>query len=130
MIKDGCQVLNGVHLVGTNFCKGCCGRWVHQGVGKVPGGLHGGISGGSFWQSTLVREELDGLGCTFGVGLWNVDPVALVVFRRGTNVPAVYTMWFPGAAIGWGFKHGDSCSWGGKGCSVKVENSVDLCFYR
>ena len=114
-IEDVGQVLNGVHLVGTNFRKGCCGRWVHQGVGKFPGRLHGIIAGGCFWHRTLVREELNGLGCAFGAGLLNLYPVASVVFGSGTDVPAIYTMRCPGAAIGWGFKHEDSCSWGGKG---------------
>ena len=123
-------MLNGVQLVGTNFRKICCGRWVHQGVGKVTGGLHGGIAGGRFWHRKLVWEELDGLGCAFGAGLWNVEPVASVVFGSGTDVPAVYTMLCPGTAIVWGFKHEDSCSWGGKGRSIKVENAVELCFYR
>ena len=70
-IKDVCQVLNGIHFFGTNFSKGCCGQWVHQGVGKVPNGFHGSISGGRFWHRILVREELNGLGCAFGKGLWN-----------------------------------------------------------
>ena len=98
-------MLNGIHLVGTNFSKGCCRRWVQQGVGKVTGGLHSGIARGRFWHRKLVRKELDGLGCAFGAGLWNVYPVALVVFGSGTNVPAVYIMRFPGAAISWVFKH-------------------------
>ena len=108
-------MLNGVHLVGTNFSKGCCGKWVHQGVGKVLGGLHGGITGGRFCYRTLVQEKMDGFGCAFGAGLWNVDPVASLVFGSGTDVPAVYTMPCPSAAIGWGFKHVDLCSWGGQG---------------
>ena len=97
-------------------------------MGKVTGGLHGGIAGGRFWHRTLVREELDGLGCAFCAGIWNVDPAASVVFRSGTDVPAVYTMRCPGAAIDWGFKHEDLCSLGGKGRLIKVKNSVDLCF--
>ena len=101
-------MLNGVHLVGINFSKGCCGRWVQQGVGKVASGLHGGVAGGSFWHRTLVREELDGPGCAFGAVLWNVDPVASVVFGSGTDVPAVYTMWCLGVVIIWGLKHEDS----------------------
>ena len=108
-------MLNGVQFFGTNFSKRCCGRWVQQGLGKFTGGLHGVISGGSFWHRTLVREELDGLGCAFGVGILNVDLVASVVFGRGTNVPVVYTMWCPGAVIAWGSKHQDSCSWRGEG---------------
>ena len=95
---------------------------------KVTGGSHGGIDGGRIWHWKLVREDLEGLGCAFGAGIWNVYPVALVVFGSSTNVPAVYTMRCPGAAIGWGFKHEDSCSWGGKGHSIKVENAVELCF--
>ena len=82
-------MLNGVNLVGANFSKGCYGKWVQQGVGKVPGGFHGGITGGRFWHRALVREEMDVLGCEFGAGLWNVDPVASVVFGSGTYVPAV-----------------------------------------
>ena len=108
-------MLNGVQFFGTNFSKRCCGRWVQQGLGKFTGGLHGVISGGSFWHRTLVREELDSLGCVLGTGLCNVDPVASVVFGSGTDVLAVYTMWCPGITIGWGFKHEDSCSWGGQG---------------
>ena len=127
-IKDVCQVLNGIHFFGTNFSKGCCGQWVHQGVGKVPNGFHVSISGGRFWHRILVREELNGLGCAFGEGLWNVDPETSVVFGSSTNVPAIYTMRCPGAAIGWGFKHEDSCSWGDKGSLIKVENAVELCF--
>ena len=123
-------MLNGVYLVSTNFSKGCCGRWVQQGIGKVTGGLHGGIAGGRFWHRTLVQEELDGLGCEFGTGLWNVDRVASVLFGSGTDVPAVYTMWCPGAAISWGFKHEDSYSCEGKGHSIKAENSVEICFCR
>ena len=118
--------MNGVHLVDTNFSKGCCRRWVQQGVGKVTGGLHISIVGGRFWHRTLVREELDGLGCVFGAGLWNVDLVASIVFGSGTDVPSIYTMWCPGATIGWGFKHEESCSWGGKGCSIIVENAVEM----
>ena len=121
-------MFNGVQLVGTNFSKKCCGHWVQQGVGKVMGGLHGGITGGRFWHRTLVREELGCLGCAFGVGVWNVDPVALVVFGSGTDVPAVYTMRCPGVGIGWGFKHEYSCSLGGKGRSIKVKNAVEMCF--
>ena len=67
-------MLNGVQLVGTNFSKRCCGRWVQQSLGKVTSGLHGGIDGGRFWHKKLVRGKLDGLGCAFGAGLWNVDP--------------------------------------------------------
>ena len=77
-----------------------------------------------------MEEELDGIVCAFGAGLWNIDPVAPVVFGSGTNVTAVYIMRFPGAAIGWGFKHEDLCSWRGKGRSIKVENYVELCFCR
>ena len=97
-------------------------------VGKVTGGLHGGISGGRFWHRALVQKELDGIGCAFEAGLWNVYPVASVVFWSGNDVPDVYTMRFPGAVIGRGFKHKDSCSWGGKERSIKVENPVELCF--
>ena len=79
---------------------------MHQGVGKIPGGLHGGIAGGLFWHRRLVREELGGLGFTFDAGLWNVDQVASVVFRSSIDVPAVYTMWCPGAAIGLGVSGG------------------------
>ena len=129
-IEDGGQVLNGIHLVDINFRKVCCGRWVQQGVGEVMGSLHGCISGGCFWHMSLLRKELDSLGCAFGAGLWNVDLVASVVFGSGAHVQAVYTMRCPGAAIGWGFKHKDSCSWGGKGRSIKVENAVELCFCR
>ena len=67
-------MLNGVHFVSTNFSKRCCGRWVQQGMGKVTGGLHGGIAGGLFWHRILVQEELDGLGCAFGTGLLNIYP--------------------------------------------------------
>ena len=44
--------------------------------------------------------KLDSLGCAFGAVLWNVDPVASVVFGSEPYVPAVYTMRFPGVAIG------------------------------
>ena len=101
-------MFNGVQLVGTNFSKKCCGHWVQQGVGKVTGGLHGGIAGGSCWHSTLVWEELDSPGCAFVAGLWSVDPVASEVFGNGTDVPAVYTMWCLGVVIIWGLKHEDS----------------------
>ena len=73
-----------------------------------------------------MREELNGIGCAFGAGLWNVDLVASVLFGSGTDVPDIYTMRCPGAAIGWVFKHEDSCSWGGKGISIKFENAVEL----
>ena len=43
-------------------------------MGKVTGGLHGGIAGGLFWHRILVQEELDGLGCAFGTGLLNIYP--------------------------------------------------------
>ena len=122
-------MLDAVQLVGTSISKRCCRRWVQQVVGKVTGGLHGGIAGGRFWHNTLVQEELDGLGCVFGAGIWNLVLVASVMFRSGTDVPAVYTMRCPGAVIGWGFKHEDSCYFGGKGRSIKVENAVELCFF-
>ena len=95
-------MLNGVQLVGINFSKRYCGSWVQKGMGEVTGGFHDSIARGSFWHRTLVRGKLDGLGCAFGTGLWNVEPVALVVFGSRTDVPAVYTMRCPGAAIGWG----------------------------
>ena len=94
--------MNGVQLVGTNFRKRCCRIWVQQGVGKVTGGLHVGIAGGLFWHRILVQEELDGLGCVFGAGIWNLVLVESVMFRSDTDVPAVYTMRCPGAAIGVG----------------------------
>ena len=97
---------------------------------KVTGSLHGGIAIGPFWNRTLVQEKMDGLGCVFGAGLWNLDPVASIVFGSSTDVPAVYTMWCPGAAIGWGFKHKHSGSWGGKGCLIKAKDAVDVCFFR
>ena len=75
-----------------------------------------------------MRKELNGLGCVFGAGHWNIDLVALVLLGSSTNVPAVYTMKCLGVAIGWGFKHKDLCSWRSKGRSIKVENAVDLCF--
>ena len=115
MIKHGGQVFNGVQLVGINFSKRFCRSWVQQGVVKVTGSLHDGITGGRFWHRTLVREELYSLVCAFGAGLWNVDLVALVVFGSGTDIPAVYTMRCPGAAISWGFKHMNS-SLGGARC--------------
>ena len=100
MIEDGGQVLNVIQLVGTNIIKSCCRCRLQQGVGTVTGGLHGGIAGERFWHWTLVREVLDDIGCAFGASIWNVDPVALVVFGRGTDVPSVYTMRCPGAEIG------------------------------
>ena len=75
-----------------------------------------------------MQEKLDRIGYAFGAGLWNVYPVASVVFSSITNVPAVYTMRCPGAAIGWGFKHEHSGYWGGKGHSIKVEDSIELRF--
>ena len=57
MIKHGGQVFNGVQLVGINFSKRFCRSWVQQGVVKVTGSLHGGITGGRFWHRALVREN-------------------------------------------------------------------------
>ena len=108
-------MLNGVQLVGTNFRKnvvgaGCSRAWVRSRTACTAASQED-----IFWHRKSVREKMEGLGCAFGAGLWNVDLVASVVFGSGTHVSAVYTMQYPGAAIVLGFKHEYSGSWGGQG---------------
>ena len=46
-----------------------------------------------------MREKIDNFGDTFGLGPRNVDAVASVVVRGGSEIPTVDTVGGPGAAV-------------------------------
>ena len=75
-------------------------------------------------------EELYFFGDAFCASVWYVDALASVVVRGGSEVPSIYTVGGPGAAVFGCFVYYDSracwCEW----CAVEIKGTVELGFCR
>ena len=60
-----------------------------------------------------MRENLYSFGDTFGAGSRNVDAVASVVVRGGSEIPPIYTVGFSGVVVIGCFMENDA---GAGGC--------------
>ena len=73
-------------------------------------------------------EELYYFGDAFCASAWDVDAVASVVVRGGSEVPCIYTMGVPGAVVVGCLVYYNFCAWRCQWCAVEIKSTVQLGF--
>ena len=102
--------------------------WIEEGGFELICCIACRISGCSGRHIIQVRKELDGASDSFCPGLWNIAPVAPVVFWRATDIPAINSVRVPGFAYGRCFVDDDPCPWGSKRGTVVIELAIKYGF--
>ena len=69
-------------------------------------------------------EELKCFGDVFCVKTWDVYAVASVVVRGRSEVPSIYSVGGPGAAVVGCLVYYDLCAWRCQWCAVEIKSTV------
>jgi hypothetical protein len=95
-------------------------------IDEVQRSLSGGIGRRGFGHGALMRKKFDGFGDAFSSSFGDVDAVTAIMLRGHTDVPAVDTMWIPGASIGWSFMHKHLAARRCKRGAIVIKQTIEL----
>ena len=102
--------------------------WVGEGLCQGLRCDDGCIDGACFRHWALVWKKLHCFGSEIGSGLWNIESVAAIVFRGGTQIPSVNPMGGPSAAVGGDLENLGFFPWRCKGGSIEIKGAtIEFC---
>ena len=128
--KNVCQFADGVELSTSDCGEGRSRRRVFECMDEIKCSLSGGIGRRGFGHGAVVWKKFDSLGDALGSSCGDVDTVAPIMLRGSANVPAVNTMWIPGAPVGRCFVDKDFDARRCKRGAIVVESSIELSVRR
>ena len=102
-MEDSGQCADGVELFISDGGKGCSRSRVFKGRDEIECSSDSSIGRRSFGHGAVVWEEFDSSGDAFGSSVVDIDSVTAIVFVGRAKVPAVVSMWIPGATVDWCF---------------------------
>jgi hypothetical protein len=125
--KNVGQFADGEELIISECGKGRSRRRVFEcSMDEIEYSLSGGIGRRGFGHGTVMWKQIDSLGDALGSSCGDVDAVAPIMLRGSANVPAVDSMWIPGALVGRSFvdKYFDARR--RKRGAIVAENTIEL----
>lgn len=128
--KNVGQFADGVELSISDCGKGRSRRRVFECMYEIECSLSGGIGRRGFGHGAVVWKKFDSLGDALGSSCGDVNAVAPIMFRGSADVPAVDTMWIPGAPVGRCFVDKDFDARRCKRGAIVVESAIELSVRR
>ena len=87
---------------------------------------HDEVHGGGEGHGELGREPLKSVAYAFSLGFPHPNAVTSLVFECGANIPAIFAVGCPRAALRWWFVGNNSYARWSNGGGVVIEGAVDV----